>query len=58
VRRLASHFAHKVSPGTLLVAVHAFVSLGELDSAGTGFLALGRARHLGGGLLRPLGGDS
>lgn len=53
----ASHFVHKVTPGTLLVAVHAFVSLGRLDPGGTGFLALGRARHLGGGLLRPLGGD-
>ncbi|HLH66169.1 MAG TPA: type I-U CRISPR-associated protein Csb2 [Solirubrobacteraceae bacterium] len=49
----ASRYCHRARPGDLLVAVDALVSLGDLD-AGGGLLAIGRARHLGGGLLRPL----
>lgn len=53
----ASAFVHRASPRDLLVAVHANVALGELAPAPGGLLALGRARHLGGGLLEPvLGG--
>jgi CRISPR-associated protein Csb2 len=50
----ASRFAHRGREGDLLVAVHAVVRLGRLALDGRGLLALGRARHLGGGLLRPL----
>jgi len=49
----ASRFAHRARPGDLLVAVHATVSLGDFAGGGSGLLALGRARHLGGGMLRP-----
>ncbi len=54
VFRDASRFVHRAREGDLLVAVHAAVDLGELAGPGGGFLALGRARHLGGGFLRPL----
>lgn len=57
VRRVhgpASSFAHRMPEGELGVAVHAVVRLGELAPVGGGFLALGRARHLGGGLLVPI----
>lgn len=54
VRGAASQFVHRVCAGDLVVAVDADVELGNLAHAGSGFLALGRARHLGGGLLRPL----
>jgi CRISPR-associated protein Csb2 len=50
----AARFAHTSRAGDLLVAVHATVKLGDLATGGRGLLALGRARHLGGGLLRPL----
>jgi CRISPR-associated protein Csb2 len=49
----AARYCHRARDGDLLVAVDALVSLGELDVGG-GLLAIGRARHLGGGLLRPL----
>jgi CRISPR-associated protein Csb2 len=55
VPRDAARFAHRGREGDLLVAVHAMVKLGDLATGGRGLLALGRARHLGGGLLRPLG---
>lgn len=55
VPRDAARFAHRGREGDLLVAVHATVKLGDLAAGGRGLLALGRARHLGGGLLRPLG---
>ena len=51
-----SPYVHRARPGDLLVAVDAAVTLGELAETHRGFLALGRARHLGGGLLRPAGG--
>jgi CRISPR-associated protein Csb2 len=50
----ASRFLHRADPGELAVAVHAAVNLGRLAPMRGGFLALGRARHLGGGLLVPL----
>ncbi|MGO9791183.1 MAG: type I-U CRISPR-associated protein Csb2 [Solirubrobacteraceae bacterium] len=50
----ASRFTHRAREGDLLVAVDATVRLGDLAYGGYGFLALGRARHLGGGLLRPV----
>lgn len=50
----ASPFTHRARDGDLLVAVDATVTLGGLAVDGAGFLALGRARHLGGGLLRPV----
>jgi CRISPR-associated protein Csb2 len=53
VPRDASRFAHRGREGDLLVAAHATIKLGSLATGGRGFLALGRARHLGGGLLRP-----
>jgi hypothetical protein len=37
-----------------MVAVDARVTLGDLAPAPGGLLALGRARHLGGGLLVPV----
>jgi len=57
VRRNAARFAHRVRPGDLIVAAHAAVDLGELAPERGGFIAIGRARHLGGGLLVP-GGTS
>jgi len=54
-RASASRFVHRVEPGSLVVAVDAVVDLGDLmPKDGAGFLALGRARHLGGGLLHPI----
>lgn len=50
----ASRFLHRSRPGDLVIAAHAVLELGELAGEGRGFLALGRARHLGGGLLQPL----
>lgn len=50
-----ARFVHRVMPGELVVAAHALVNLGRFADAGAGFLALGRARHLGGGLLVPAG---
>jgi CRISPR-associated protein Csb2 len=50
----AHRFAHRVDAGQLLIAVNAVVDLGRLAPHGGGFLALGRARHLGGGLLVPV----
>lgn len=50
----ASWFAHRGRQGDLLVAVHATVKLGSLGFGDQALLALGRARHLGGGLLVPL----
>jgi CRISPR-associated protein Csb2 len=55
VTRSASRYSHRARVGDLLVAVDALVSLGELAQAG-GLLALGRSRHVGGGLLRPVDG--
>lgn len=49
----ASRYAHRAPEGQLLVAVDARVDLGELAPRPGGLLALGRARHLGGGLLVP-----
>lgn len=57
VRRVpdpASRYAHRIAAGDLAVAVHAVVRLGKLAPVNGGFLALGRARHLGGGLLVPI----
>lgn len=51
----ASRYVHRVGTGDLVVAVDAAVQLGALAPVGDGFLAIGRARHLGGGLLRPIG---
>lgn len=48
-------FVHRARAGDLLVAVEAAVTLGDLAETHRGFLALGRARHLGGGLLQPAG---
>lgn len=53
----ASRYAHRVPEGELLVAVDARVDLGDLAPSAGGFLALGRARHLGGGLLAPVSVD-
>lgn len=51
----ALRFVHRVGDGELVVASNAIVDLGSLAAAdGAGFLALGRARHLGGGLLVPV----
>jgi CRISPR-associated protein Csb2 len=50
----ASLFVHRAPPGALLVAADALVTLGNLAPAPGGLLALGRSRHLGGGLLAPL----
>jgi CRISPR-associated protein Csb2 len=55
VHRSASRYAHRAAPGDLLVAVDAQVRLGSLASPDGGFVAIGRARHLGGGLLIPEG---
>ena len=53
VHRSASRYVHRAGPGDLLVAADARVELGRLASPRGGFVALGRARHLGGGLLVP-----
>lgn len=54
VRSETLRFVHRVRENELVVATHALVDLGTLAPAsGTGFLAIGRARHLGGGLLVP-----
>ncbi len=56
VRDNALRYAHRVGGSDLVVATHARVELGTLKPPrGAGFLALGRARHLGGGLLIPAG---
>lgn len=54
VHRGATQFVHRAREGDLIVAVHALVQLSDLARGGRGFLALGRSRHLGGGLMRPL----
>ncbi len=54
----ASRFLHRGRDGDLVVAVHAVMELGELAGERRGFLALGRSRHLGGGLLHPLSGGT
>jgi hypothetical protein len=54
----ASRFLHRGRDGDLVVAVHAVLELGELAGERRGFLALGRSRHLGGGLLHPLTGGA
>lgn len=54
VTRRASRYVHRAREGDLLVAAHATVTPGSLAPDASGFLALGRARHLGGGLLRPV----
>lgn len=59
VRRVAgpaSRYVYRAGAGDLVVAVHAAVNLGELAPLPGGLLALGRARHLGGGLLVPFEG--
>lgn len=54
VRANALRYVHRVRENDLVVATHALVDLGELaPQSVAGFLALGRARHLGGGLLVP-----
>jgi CRISPR-associated protein Csb2 len=58
VPRNAGRYTHHARPGDLLVAVHAVVTLGAFASGGRGLLAIGRARHLGGGLLVPLTGST
>jgi CRISPR-associated protein Csb2 len=51
----SSRLAYKTRAGELIVAAHAIVDLGRLAGGeSAGFLALGRTRHLGGGLLLPL----
>jgi len=49
----AGRFVHRVREGDLVVAADAAVDLGTLAPRAGGLLALGRARHLGGGLLIP-----
>lgn len=57
VTRGSSGFVHRASDSQLIVAAHADVVLGALaPEEGLGFLAIGGARHVGGGLLVP-GGD-
>lgn len=54
VTRRSSAFVHRSTASELVVAADAAVVLGDLAlDGGVGFLALGRARHLGGGLLVP-----
>ncbi|MCD6727009.1 MAG: type I-U CRISPR-associated protein Csb2 [Solirubrobacteraceae bacterium] len=54
VRERSSRFVHRAREDDLIVAADALVDLGDLAPPdGAGFLALGRARHLGGGLLVP-----
>lgn len=50
----ASRYVHRMPAQELAVAVDAAVNLGRLAPIAGGFLALGRARHLGGGLLIPV----
>lgn len=50
----ASRYAHRAGDGELLVAANAVIDLGTLAPHPGGFLAIGRSRHLGGGLLRPV----
>jgi CRISPR-associated protein Csb2 len=50
----ASPFVHRANEGELVVAARAVINLGRLAPEPGGFLALGRARHMGGGLLVPL----
>ena len=50
----ASRYVHRMPEHELAVAVEAAVDLGRLAPIAGGFLALGRARHLGGGLLIPV----
>lgn len=57
VPRGAAQFAHRAPRDQLLVAVEALVNLGDLASTPGGLLALGRSRHLGGGLLAPVDVD-
>lgn len=52
--RPATRYVHRAAHGELLIAAEALVDLGELAPHAGGFLAIGRARHLGGGLLRPV----
>lgn len=54
LRIAAGRFVHRASASDLLVAVAADVDLGSLAPQPGSFLALGRARHLGGGLLTPV----
>lgn len=49
----ASRYVHRMPARELAVAVDVAVNLGRLAPVAGGFLALGRARHLGGGLLIP-----
>lgn len=59
VRDNTLRYAHRVRDRDLVVATHALVDLGTLAPPdGGGFLALGRTRHLGGGLLVPAGAPS
>lgn len=50
----ASRYVHRMPGQELAVAVDAVVNLGRLAPIAGGFLALGRGRHLGGGLLIPV----
>lgn len=50
----ADHYVHRMPGGELAVPVNAAVNLGRLAPMPGGFLALGRTRHLGGGLLVPV----
>lgn len=52
VHHRSAPYLHRAAERQLVVAANALVDLGDL---GRGFLALGRARHLGGGLLVPQG---
>lgn len=49
----ASRYVHRMRESELAVPVNAAVDLGKLAPVPGGFLALGRTRHLGGGLLVP-----
>lgn len=55
VTHAASRYAHRAPAGQLLVAADAVVGLGDLLPLPGPFLAIGRSRHLGGGLLVPVG---
>lgn len=57
VTRSPGGYVHRVAPGELVVAVDARITLGDLAPSHRGLLALGRARHLGGGLMRPIQGS-
>ncbi len=54
ITRSPGSYLHRAAPGELVVAVDARIALGDLAPSHRGLLALGRARHLGGGLMRPL----